>query len=135
MLKRTYVALACLGWLAICVLAQAQAPYYENLKPYLKNYDPEDYEAHNQNWAVVQDNRGIMYMGNNNFVLEFDGTRWKQIPLPNFLHARSLTKDRLGRIWVGGYNEIGYLKPDSTGLMKYQSIIDRLDPNDREFQD
>ena len=38
---------------------------------YLKNYSRTDYDQQPQNWAILQDKRGIIYAGNNGCVLEF----------------------------------------------------------------
>ena len=35
--------------------------------PFIRNYPPDEYGAHNQNWAIVQDKRGVMYFGNSQF--------------------------------------------------------------------
>ncbi len=31
--------------------------------PFIQNYGPKEYGALSQNWAIVQDQRGIMYFG------------------------------------------------------------------------
>ena len=49
-------------------------------QPY-RNFTHRDYVGHIQNWAIVQDHRGVMYAGNNNGVLEYDGNTWKTIPI------------------------------------------------------
>jgi hypothetical protein len=38
---------------------------------YFENYTPKEYNGHHQNWAVVQDKRGIIYVANNGGVKEF----------------------------------------------------------------
>ena len=38
--------------------------------PFIQNFSARDYNAHQQNWAVVQDPRGVMYFGNVAGVLE-----------------------------------------------------------------
>ena len=45
-------------------------------KPTVTNYTSRQFEASNQNWACGQDRDGIMYFGNNDGLLVFDGTRW-----------------------------------------------------------
>ena len=41
-----------------------------------------DYNAGIQNWSIAQDERGVMYFGNNNGLLEFDGSAWRLYELP-----------------------------------------------------
>jgi len=40
--------------------------------PLITNYSPEEYNAGIQNWAAVRDHRGLLYMANNQGLLEFD---------------------------------------------------------------
>ncbi|HLP48988.1 MAG TPA: hypothetical protein VK469_23810, partial [Candidatus Kapabacteria bacterium] len=44
---------------------------------YIKNYSVEEYKLHPQNWSVLQDKRGLIYIGNNGGLLEFDGVSWR----------------------------------------------------------
>ena len=68
---------------------------YQTGLPLVKNYLPRDYKAHNQNWAIVKDNRGVMYFGNSSGLLEFDGYDWNLIEVPNGI-VRSLAVDKKG---------------------------------------
>jgi hypothetical protein len=87
----------------------------------VRNFSPATYRADPQNWAIVQDDRGILYFANNSGVLEFDGTFWHLIELPGKHAATALGKSSDGRILVGGEGEIGYLAPDANGTMVYVS--------------
>jgi len=51
--------------------------------PYITNFEMKDYKFGAQNWAFVQDKRGVLYVGNTDGLLEFDGISWRQIKLPN----------------------------------------------------
>jgi len=87
----------------------------------VRNFPPAVYHADRQNWAVAEDNRGILYFGNSTGVLEFDGARWRRILLPGGRGAFALGKAADGRILVGGNGEVGWLAPDSSGSMAYVS--------------
>ncbi|MEL6649388.1 MAG: ATP-binding protein [Bacteroidota bacterium] len=100
--------------------------------PYIRNYLPREYQASSANYAAVQDARGIMYFGNFRGVLEYDGASWRLIELPDQVAVRSLAADSTGTVYVGGPGEFGYLAPDSTGLVQYVSLSERL-PN--QFRD
>ena len=102
---------------------------------FMQHYSTEDFRAENQNWAMVQDHQGIVYFGNGQGVIEFDGTRWRTIPTPNQNIVRSLDMDGNGRIYVGGYREIGYLAHDELGQKTYVSLLDQLPEKDQEFTD
>jgi ligand-binding sensor domain-containing protein len=99
--------------------------------PFLRNYGAKEYGAHEQNWDVVQDKRGLVYVANNFGVLEFDGAHWRLITLPSEGLICSLALDESGRVVVGGRDEIGYLAPDKNGRMSYVTMNDRIPVTDR----
>jgi AraC-like DNA-binding protein/ligand-binding sensor domain-containing protein len=97
--------------------------------PFIRNFTRVEYGGHSQNWAVIQDKRGVMYLGNVDGVLEYDGLNWRLLKLPNFSMVRSLGLGNDGRIYVGGVDEMGYLKPDPFGHMNYVSLLPLLPEN------
>ena len=102
--------------------------------PYMQNYGPSDYQtARPDNQTVLQGDNGLVYVGNSKGVLEFDGVNWRLIQLPNKSLIRTLAKNKKGKIFVGGFNELGYLKPDSLGFTTFQSIKSSLDSVYRNF--
>ena len=91
--------------------------------PIIKNYLPKEYKAHNQNWAIVKDQRGIMYFGNSAGVLEFDGQSWNLIKVTNGI-VRSMCADDKGTIFVGAADDLGYLVRDSkNATLRYKSLM------------
>lgn len=103
--------------------------------PRVRNYPPSVYGAGAQNWAVLQDARGIIYAGNNRGVLEFDGNHWSLIPTTRGTVVRSLGLGPDGRVYVGGVGEIGYLAPDAHGSDHFVSLVDRIPAPERTFSD
>ncbi len=92
--------------------------------PIITNYTPETYNATPQNWAVVQDKRGVMYFGNNDEgVIEYDGVSWRSIPVPGKVNVRSLAVDTAGTVYVGTVGDFGYLAPDEKGEMQFNSLF------------
>ncbi len=87
--------------------------------PKILHYNKLDFNANNQNWSCLQDNRGYMYFANSEGIVIFDGQSWTKIELPNTVAATCLTKDDSGRIYVGGENNIGYITCDSVGDFKF----------------
>src|SRR6056297_1733184 len=98
-------------------------------------YSSEDYNAGPQNWCITQDQRGIMYFGNSNCILEYDGVSWQSIYVDNQSNVRSLAVDKQNNIFVGAYNEIGILTPDNQGQLHYKSLTYLIDPKYSEFGD
>jgi len=99
---------------------------------YFKNYSHKEYDGGPQNWSVLQDKRGIIYVANANGLLEFDGASWRLINVPNS-EVRSMAIDDSGTIYIGGNNEIGFLAPDSRGALLYKSLVDQLEKNQKNF--
>lgn len=104
--------------------------------PIIKNFSPEVYDASDQNWCAVQDNRGIMYFGNNDRgVLEYDGKTWRKIPVPRNAIVRSLAVDSLGTVFVGTIGDFGYLTPNESGLLEYKSLLNQITDSIGHFSD
>ncbi len=115
--------------------ADAAASRQELGFPILRNFSRKEYAASAQNWAIVQDPRGVIYVGNGAGVLEFDGLRWRLIPTANKTTVRSLAVDSAGQVYVGAVGEIGTLEPDASGRMRYVSLLGRIPPESRDFGD
>ena len=107
----------------------------ETGRPFITNYAPKLYDGNPQNWCITQDHRGVMYFGNSDGILEYDGVNWRLIKTPKNNVVRSLDCDENGRIWVGGSGEIGYLEPDSVGKMSFHSLASFVPDHHRNFQD
>jgi len=104
--------------------------------PDIVNYPPSVTEGSEQNWAIVQDKRGIMYFGNDEKgVLEYDGINWKTYQMPNKSIVRSLACSEDGVVYVGAVSEIGFLAPDSVGSLHYESLVPKLDSSHQRFFD
>jgi signal transduction histidine kinase/DNA-binding response OmpR family regulator len=96
-----------------------------------RNFSPADYDHQEQNWSVVQDKRGVIYVGNQGALMEFDGLSWRLIYIPN-LTVRSLAIDAQDTIYVGGNNEIGFLTL-LNGRRQYVSLMNYLKDDERNF--
>lgn len=127
-----------LGWGAVGppALAQggdrlAEPPGY----PPLQNYTPEQYgrRYQSQNWSVTQDDQGVIYAANPSGVLVYDSETWRLVPTERQSLVRTVVTDTAGTVFVGAYREIGMLRPDSLGKLRYVSLLDELAPEQREF--
>ena len=98
-----------------------------------QTYSPKSYGASPQNWAIAQDARGVMYFGNTEGVLEFDGLYWRLIHLPYGSAVRSLASDASGRMYVGGRGVFGYLEPDAHGANRFVAL--EVPKGDADFLD
>ena len=111
---------------AFCIGSLLQASPIP-FSPIVRNYTVSDYSAGAQNWDVVQDRRGVMYIGNNKGLLEFDGHTWTLHELPTRGVVRSVYVGDNGKIYVGSYEEFGYFEPNACGDWAYHSLKEQVD--------
>jgi len=104
-------------------------------KPHIQNIRFSQYVSGRQNWCIAQNSRGIMYLANENGVLEYDGHSWTLIPIKENLTPYWIDIDSRDNIFVGSYGEIGYLLPDASGRMQYHSLMDLVPENFRDFKE
>lgn len=102
---------------------------------FIQTWAPKTYGASPQNWAVVQDRRGVMYFGNTDGLLEYDGVSWRKIRVANGSAVRSLAVDGNGTIFVGAQRDFGYLRPDEHDELQYVSLLSSVPEADRTFGD
>ena len=103
--------------------------------PQIENYSYDDYKGGIQNWDVAQDKNGILYFGNNDGLLTFNGSFWNLHQLPNFTVVRSVEIDAQNRIFIGGQDEIGYFFPNKQGRLTYHSLMHLIPENERKIAD
>lgn len=89
--------------------------------PYVQNYTKAIYQSGNQNWSVTCDEHGIMYFGNSEGLLTFDGKYWQSYRMPNGLIVRAVAADGNGKIYSGGFGELGYWG-NKNGQLGYHSL-------------
>ena len=121
--------------LALGNILYVSAQYLQLGLPPIINYTKQDYQAETQNWYVTEDMRGLIYLGNNSGLLEFDGTYWRTFHLPNRSIVRSIAADKTGRILVGGQDEVGFFQADHYGFWQYQSLVPIIPEAHRNFED
>ncbi|MEX0981303.1 MAG: triple tyrosine motif-containing protein [Bacteroidales bacterium] len=90
--------------------------------PDVQNFTTEETLAGNQTWDIIEDDKGNVYFGNNSGIVKFDGEEWSIIPISNGSIVRSLAMGTNGKIYVGGYTEIGVLEEDSIGRTVYRCL-------------
>jgi len=103
--------------------------------PEIINYTKQVYNAGTQNWDIRQGQNGVVYFGNNEGLLSFDGTFWKLHSLPNHTIVRAIEISKDQKIYTGGQNEFGFFSPDARGSLVYHSLLNLIPPQDRSFDD
>lgn len=120
-----------------CVGQDLRAQFHLVGAPEIVSFSKSDYKGGTQNWSAVQSGEGLLFFGNNKGVLEFDGTAWRGHPLPNLTIAKALATaaDSSGILYVGGQDELGYLRPTPYGPAAYVSLTKAIPAAHRSFAD
>ena len=73
----------------------------------------------------IKTKNGILYVANNDGVLEFDGENWNQLTVPLSTRIRAVKIDKSNKIFIGGQNQIGYFTKSVNGF-KYTSLNNKI---------
>ncbi|MCC6462257.1 MAG: hypothetical protein IT260_17450, partial [Saprospiraceae bacterium] len=103
--------------------------------PPVLNFSKKNYQAGTQVWDIAQDAKGVMWFGNNEGLLEFDGKHWRLHPLANRTIVRSVRAGAGGRIYAGGQDEFGYFAPTPNGGLAYHSLKQLLPAAEQRLGD
>jgi hypothetical protein len=95
--------------------------------PYIQNFSKSTYLSGNQNWSIAKDAKGLMYFGNAQGLLTFDGRYWQQYEMPNRQIVRSVATDPTGKIYTGSFGEFGYWSQKDKRL-SYTSLSQSIPP-------
>ena len=134
-MTRGWINITVLLLLAISRVAAGQSGGQDELGiPFpSEHYAPPEYQQDPQNWGIVQDDQGLIYVANNDGVLQYDGERWRLIPTAAGTFVRSLAVDSL--VYVGAKGDFGVLRPDSLGVLRYTSLYEHIPEDERNFED
>lgn len=108
---------------------------YQGL-PAITNYISEDFQSIEQTWDAAQTENGVIFFGNTNGVLRFDGTSWTLKPISRFMSiVRSLERNDKGILFVGSINNFGYLDCGNTNSLEFVSLSSQLPATKASFND
>jgi hypothetical protein len=89
-------ALLCYFMLCLCFVGWGQE---ENGNLFIQNYRAKkDYNGHTQNWTCYQSPTGLLYIGNNEGLIEYDGVKFKNIETNDALKGSLLRESRLTKV-------------------------------------
>ena len=101
--------------------------------PGIHNYTRSEYQGGTQNWAVAQAPNGMVYFGNNDGLVEYDGEHWSVYKDMGQV-VRSILTDG-NRIYVGSFNKFGFYEADQNGILKYHSLLPLLKNKMNDFDE
>jgi PAS domain S-box-containing protein len=94
--------------------------------PFVRHFKIADFGGSVQNWAIAQAPNGLMYFGNNEGLLEYDGRSWRIYSVPNHSAVRTIYIAPDCRIYVGASDEFGYFERNNFGRLIYTSLSHTL---------
>ncbi len=94
--------------------------------PINKSYDLKEFELFKQNYSVVQDSNGFIFIGNGQGLVWFDGVKWDWRHVPNSTYVLSLFISSEGSLYYGGENDFGIIKYDSSNAIAPKSLKDEF---------
>lgn len=103
--------------------------------PLVYNYSKSMYQGGSRTWDIKQDSHGIMYFGNSEGLLTFDGRYWRTFSLPNHTNIRSIWVGANDRIYVGGQGDFGYFERSLQSGLTYRSLKNLIPVKYRNFAD
>ncbi len=123
---RLYLVITCLLW-GLTYQGVTQVPDFANLGAYpTRHFVEADYGGHQQNFCAIQDDRGLIYIGNYSSLLVHDGVGFRRYTTPGRTAIKSLAKDDQGRVFYAGDRGFGYISSDSIGQLVFMPLVDRL---------
>lgn len=106
--------------------------------PLIHNYHPRTYasaSAAADNWTVLQDATGRIFVGNSAGVLLYNGVNWQSVETPTKSIIRSLALHPDGRLYAGASDDLGYLDRDAAGKLHFVSLLPHIPRAHRAFGD
>ena len=107
--------------------------YGQELPP-IQVITPQDYTAGNQNWAISQDSKNVVYIANNKGLLQYNGANWHVYDSPNESILRSVNVIN-DKIYTGGYMDFGCWVKDEYGVLNYTSLLNNSDIKPKEDEE
>jgi signal transduction histidine kinase len=108
-------------------------------QPFVANFPPSDYHSSSytsspNNYCVIQDRLGTIYLANGNVSLFYKGKRWMPISGTEEKEFSKMAVGKNGRIFTGGVHDLGWFEPDSLGGLAFVSLIEKVSPEALDFE-
>ena len=88
--------------------------------PIMYGFEPHDYEGGSRIYSVVSNKSGLLYAGDKNGVLEFDGETWRKIHCGYPVTSLVVASD--SSVYIAGSGGIGVLEADSVNFIRFKSL-------------
>lgn len=91
--------------------------------PLLEVFTAPQYGARSQNFALAQDRLGLLYAGNLDGLLVYDGAWWRRLELPGSSAVFAVAAGGGNRVAVGGVAELGLVEDLRGSGLRYRSLV------------
>jgi class 3 adenylate cyclase/ligand-binding sensor domain-containing protein len=91
--------------------------------PYIQVFFLKDYSFNSKSYSIAQNHQGIIFVGNFNGILEYNGSSWKQ---HKFSGRPLMAANAEKIIFAGGLNEFGYLSTNTINQAEFVSLTHLL---------
>lgn len=109
-------------WLYITLSFTCLCPSSAQIAIQFTNYNYKDYKGGIQNWGITVSPQQVLYAGNNNGLLRYNGNDWSLLEPDERTTIRTVRP--IGkRIYTAGNNNIGYWEQEQNGKMTYTSLV------------
>ena len=105
-------------FLFICFFATT----YGQVPTHITNFNHKDYKGGIQNWGIAISHDRVLYAGNNNGLLRYNGNDWS-LSEPEERGTIRAVYCMAGRIYTAGDNNIGFWERRPDGKMNYTSFL------------
>ena len=101
------------------ILAFGSLSFAQSGSYFIADYNPAEQNFDNTNYAVLQDERGVMHFANRQGVLHFDGNSWWLSPTPYSIFCLADANDK---VYVGGREGFGMISKSHNEESSYLNI-------------
>ncbi len=102
--------------------------------PLMERWSRAELQIHYANRKVMQGPDGLIYVANDNTLLQYDGVRWQHYNPPNNSRIRDFVFNQ-GRLYAGTISDLLVLEPDGRGQLAWRSLIEDWPATRKEFGD
>jgi len=129
MLRISSYLLICIAYGIVPVVAQehtfAEQPYPAGF-PLVETINVYENSTHLQNWDLIRNSQGVLFIGTIGNLVAYDGTRWSQTYIPK-ANTLSLALGNDDTVYVGGAGEFGFIdSTDPVNPLQYVSLSEEL---------
>lgn len=121
----TLLKTICCIWALLLLSQRTEAQSADTI--IVRNFNTGNYQSTSFNYMGINGLDGNYYFANENGILQYDGSEWVLHNVRNYSTVISLTQTQDSTLYLGGFNEFGFAKRDSTGIFIYTSLRKKLD--------